>query len=129
MYFQNHFSLPKKAHIALILLIFGFFLIPGFNYACNNGHSQEKAVKEKKENSTCSKECCKNDSKKDKHNCDGKCRHANCTVSFQLNAITTNDFIIEQNNYSFSGKKENSHYKATGLSAGFTSIWLRPKIG
>ncbi|PWB22991.1 hypothetical protein [Flavobacterium sp. HTF] len=120
----------KKVRIALILLTLGFFLIPGFNYACNNGHSKEIAAKETKEKSNCVKECCqKNNSRKDKHNCDGKCRHANCTVSFQFNALTVNDFILEKNHFNFSAKKPNPHYNETGLSDGFSMIWLRPKIG
>jgi hypothetical protein len=105
-------------------------LIPSVNYACNNKHSEEMTVKVTRENSSCEKECCKkNNSKEDKHNCDGKCRHANCTVSFQLNAIPANEFIFERNNFNFATKKQNCHYNQTGLSAGFSSIWLRPKIG
>jgi hypothetical protein len=121
--------LSKKVRIVFILLTLGFFLIPGINYACNNRHSEEMTVKETKENS-CEKECCKkNNSKEEKHNCDEKCHHANCTVSFQLNAIPANEFIFERNNFNFATKKQNCHYNETGLSAGFTSIWLRPKIG
>lgn len=100
---------------------------PGYNHACNTVHKKEMAVKE--ENS-CSKKCCENKtSKKENHDCDGKCRHSGCNIStLQFVILTSNDFDLENNGFNFSLKETISYSNKSDISSGFTSIWLKPKI-
>ncbi|MBF4518918.1 hypothetical protein IRZ71_21385 [Flavobacterium sp. ANB] len=104
-------------------------------YAC--GRASEKTSCEKKEISkketshSCQKDCCtkNHDSKKDQHGCNGKCDHSSCTTTaLQFSLITINEFEFSNNLFNFSLEKSISYYKTASISAGFTSIWLPPKI-
>jgi hypothetical protein len=88
-----------------------------------------KEIASKEENS-CSKKCCeKKTSKKEKHNCDGKCRHSGCTTSaLQFVILTSNDLELQNDVFNFSLKNTISSYSNSTISSGFTSIWLKPKI-
>lgn len=103
------------------------------SYAC--GKSSEKMSCEKKTASknqtasSCEKDCCKKDSKKDQHGCNGKCDHSSCTPTvLQFVLITTNEFNFDNNLFNFSVEKSISYYKTASISDGFTSIWSPPKI-
>lgn len=104
-------------------------------YAC--GKAQEKSSCEKKETSnkktsdSCEKDCCskKQESKKDQHGCNGKCDHASCTTTaLQFSLIAINEFDFNNDLFNFSTEKSISYHKTARISAGFTSIWLLPKI-
>ncbi|MEN2402900.1 hypothetical protein GKZ90_0024145 [Flavobacterium sp. MC2016-06] len=125
----------KKVHILLLVAAIGFFLIPSGAFACGNNHSKtshkEKIASEKQEKGCCTKDCCKktNNSKKEKHECDGKCSHTNCTTSsLQLSIPTSNDFDLQNRIFNFSLEKPITYYNETSISDGFTSIWQPPKI-
>lgn len=113
----------------------GFFLIPNSGFACGNNADKTSTKKEitsdKKEKDCCKKDCCKkdSDSKKEKHDCGGKCNHTNCTTSsFQLNIPASNDFDLQNSAFNYAIEKPISYYNETNVSDGFTSIWLPPKI-
>lgn len=125
----------KKIYILFFLLAIGFFLIPISGFACGNNtmktsHKREITSDEKEKN-CCSKECCKKtkDSKKEKHDCGGKCNHTNCTTSsLQFSIPASNEFDFQNDIFNFSIEKPNSYYNEANISDGFTSIWLPPKI-
>ncbi len=105
------------------------------SYACGKSSEKsscEKKVTSKKETSdSCEKDCCKKnqDSKKDQHGCKGKCDHSSCTTtSLLFSLIAINDFEFDTNLFNFSFEKSVSYHKTDSISAGFTSIWLIPKI-
>lgn len=111
----------------MFLMTLSFLLTPSFNYACNSGHNME--MTSKKENS-CSKKCCENkNTKKEKHNCNGKCTHTGCNTSaLQYIILNSNDFDLPNDVFNFSLKNTFSFYPEVTISSGFTSIWLKPKI-
>lgn len=103
-------------------------------YACGRVNEKmdcEKEVISKKEtDNSCEKDCCK-ENKKDKkgqHGCSGKCDHSGCTTSFLQFSLITNEIDLSNNLFNFSKEKQISYYNTTGISDGFTSIWLPPKI-
>lgn len=106
----------------------------GTSYAC--GKSAEKKSCESKTTSkeikdACQKDCCKKDhsTNKDQHGCNGKCDHSGCTTSSLLySLIAINEFDFDNNLFNFSAEKQISLHKTASISAGFTSIWLLPKI-
>lgn len=106
----------------------------GTSYACEK--SSEKITCESKTTSKeikddCQKDCCKKDHspKKDQHGCNGKCDHSGCTSSnLQYSVIAINEFEFDTNLFNFLSEKQISHHKTASISAGFTSIWLLPKI-
>jgi hypothetical protein len=127
--------LSKKVYILFLLLKIGFFLIPISGIACGNNSGETLHKKEihsdKKEKDCCTKECCKetSDSKKKKHDCEGKCNHTNCTTSsFHFSIPASNTFEFQNNIFNFSIEKPCSYYKEANISDGFTTIWLPPKI-
>jgi len=120
----------------IVLIIFGFFMMPEVTFACNS-HSEKKScdktasAKTEKMN-CCNMDCCKNDSHSKKNNhsgCNGKCGHYNCiTTSTQFGAVFF-EIDFKNNNFDFSEKKQNYFNSNTNLSSGFHSLWLIPKIG
>ncbi|MDR7208753.1 hypothetical protein [Flavobacterium piscis] len=126
--------MKTQVYILFIFLTIGFFLIPSSGFACgNNGgktsHKKE-ITSENKEKDCCKKDCCKkaSDSKKEKHACDGKCNHINCTTSSFQFTILADEFDLQNRVFYFSIEKLISYYSETNISDGFTSIWLKPKI-
>ncbi|QSB28106.1 hypothetical protein [Flavobacterium sp. CLA17] len=127
--------MTKKAFILFLMLTIGFFLIPVSGFACEN-HTGKNAPKREisaneKEKDCCKKDCCSKAAspKKEKHDCDGKCSHTNCTTSsLQFSIPALNDFNLENSLFNFSIEKPVSYYNEASISDGFTSIWLRPKI-
>ncbi len=110
----------------MLFLTLSFFLNPSVNYACNMGHHKEIS----KETDSCSKKCCeKKTSKKEKQDCDGKCRHSSCNTSvLQFVILDSNNFDLQNDVFNFSLKNIISSYNESDISSGFTSIWLKPKI-
>ena len=126
--------MTKKLHIVILILTLGFFLMSGTSYACGKSsekNSCENKATSNKTNNTCQKDCCKKDHSpnKDQHGCNGKCDHSGCTTSsLHHSLIAINEFAFDTNSFNFSVEKQNSLHKTASISAGFTSIWLLPKI-
>ena len=120
----------KNFHILLIVL-FGFFLMPNTTFACGNSSTSscgmEMSSKTKK------KDCCEKDSqsKSSEHNsCNGKCGHALCSSSSVNTAVDSFfQFEIQSSNFNFSTEKQKFNHLISFTSAGYSTIWLIPKIG
>ena len=117
--------------LQLLIIVFGFLLVPMYNYACNSKVEKsccEKQLAAKSEQ----KKCC--DSKKasdqESNSCGGKCGHSNCTSASSVNLSLISYFDIEfkNTNIAFYAKKSNFYYIKTFISSGFTSVWLPPNI-
>ena len=121
----------KKFHIYTIILIVGFLLLPSLSYAC--GTKSEKAC-DKKEIASAhnQKDCCESSQSSDENTgCEGKCCQSKCGCS--LTSTTSSASIFMHFNYqkifNFSTREKVSfHYTTPSLSAGYSSIWLIPKL-
>jgi hypothetical protein len=121
----------KKIHI-LILVVFGFFLMPNTIFACGN-HSEKKICKKEVSSSQKSNDCCcANCNSKDENHkgCTNKCGHSNCNIpSIQVAFFVPYATEMNLNSITFYTKKENFFNLKTTVSSGFQSLWLIPKIG
>jgi hypothetical protein len=74
----------NKFHI-LVILLFGFLLIPSGVFACEY-NSTKHSFKQEISSKVCNEDCCKNDShSKNKNGCGGKCNHSNCGCASSSN--------------------------------------------
>lgn len=120
----------KKFHI-LMLVLFSFFLMPNTSFAC--GESGSSTCSMEISSSTKKKECCSKDShsKNSKHKgCSGKCGQALCSSS-SVNTVLNSSFqfALEDDNLNFSTEKQKFNQLVSFTSAGYSDLWLIPKIG
>lgn len=111
------------------MLTIGFFLAPTYSYACGTKVDKDCCRKEVP-SKTEKKQCCNDKSSKDQDNgCEGKCGHSNCTTSsVTLSVILLNEIQFTNNNFDFSNERNVFYHAESFITAGFTSIWLIPKI-
>ena len=121
----------NKFHI-LVIVLFGFLLIPSNSFACENNsakHSSKKEISSK----TCNDDCCKKDShSKNKNNkgCGGKCNHSKCGCASSCNtSVSINELTFNRNIFNLFSEKQNFYNYETNISSGFNSLWLIPKTG
>lgn len=123
--------MTKKFHIVLVIMMFGFLLMPLSTFACG-GQSEKKSCTEKTSKTPEKMDCCSNEShskNKCDNGCNGKCGHSNCvTTSTQFNAVIF-DIKFKNHNFDFSEIKQNYFKSNTNISSGYSSLWLIPKIG
>lgn len=119
----------KKFHIILIVL-FGFFMMPNTTFACGNSDSGSCTMEMSSKSNK--KDCCEKDShsKSNKHNgCDGKCGKALCSTPSVNTAIASyTQFEIDNAIFNFSTEKQKFYQSVSVTSAGYTDLWLIPKI-
>jgi hypothetical protein len=120
----------KKIHILLIVLL-GVFLMPTSAFACGD-HSNKKSCTKEMSSKPGMKDCCGKDSnsKSKKHEgCKGECGNAMCSVSsLSIGIVSSIPVDIEDNVFNFSRKKQRFYQSVSFTSAGYSSIWLIPKI-
>ena len=122
--------MKKQLHIIIIILTFGFFMLPTSSYACRT-KTEKSCCKKETTSKTKKKDCCNKKQSKDKNNsCGGKCGHTNCTSSASVNfsIISSYEINFKNNNFDFSEEKSKFYHSKTFISSGFYSIWLIPKI-
>ena len=121
----------KKIHMLFIVLL-GVFLMPTSTFACGS-HSEKNSCAKEMSSKTGMKDCCSKDSKSKskKHDgCNGKCGHAMCSVSsLNIGIVSSIPLEMDDNVFNFSTKKQKFHQSVSFTSAGYSSIWLIPKIG
>lgn len=121
----------KKYYIISLILLLGFLFIPSAIYACGTKSAKSCCKKEISVKPTV-KECCKNGESDSKDKCcEGKCgtESCGCVVTNTISA----SFIFIQSKFEIifnflTIEKVNSKYATPSLSAGYSSIWLIPKI-
>lgn len=121
----------NKFHI-LVIVLFGFLLMPSSSFACENNalkHSAKKETSSKMDK----EDCCKNDnhSKTNDHEgCGKNCKHSKCGCATSCNSCTVaiNELKVNSNLFNFSSEKQKFHNYETSISSGFNSLWLIPKI-
>lgn len=115
----------------IVIVLFGFLLIPGSTFACENNSTKHSSVRE-----TSTKmdkdDCCKNENHSKTNNHDGcgeKCSHSKCSCISSCNSsISINELKLNSNIFNFSSERQKFHNYETSISSGFYSLWLIPKI-
>ncbi|WP_414000112.1 hypothetical protein ACMDB5_06030 [Flavobacterium sp. W1B] len=120
--------MSKKFYI-LLLVMFGFVMMPSIAFAC--GTKTEKSCCKKESSSQTKKaDCCKKNKKSNEGShsgCDGACKNISCSPVVHLSLPTL--FYAESNQpFVFSQKKQNYYYSEIFISSDFRAIWLPPKI-
>lgn len=126
----------------LVLITFGFLLIPSISFACDSSCGKEEGTKtevkgccdSKKESQqqTTEKGCCDSDkSAKDDDGCGGKCKHPSCNcIAPVLNILLISFSELNlNNNFDFSNEKKTFTFEESTTSSGFYYIWTPPNIG
>ena len=112
----------------LVLVLFGFLLMPSNTFACGNKSEKQSCKKESTSKSE-KKSCCDNKDKSEK-GCGGKCGHSKCGCPSSI--ITALNFSGEihfkNNSLDFISEKQKFSNSETFISSGFYSLWLIPKI-
>lgn len=114
----------------IVLVIFGFLLMPTVSFACGS-HSEKNSCSKKGSANTEKMDCCKNDNhlkNKKGEGCNGKCGHSNCVTTSTQFSVAFFEIKFNNNNFAFSEKKSNYFNSEANLSSGFSSLWLIPKI-
>lgn len=121
----------SKKFCILLFVVFGFVMMPSIAFAC--GTKMEKACcKKEMASKTEKKDCCGNDShskSKNQNGCNGKCGQALCS-SPSVNIGIASAFQLETHNnvFDFSTEKQKFYQSVSFTAAGYSSIWLIPKI-
>jgi hypothetical protein len=121
-------TIMKRIYL-IVLVIFGFLLMPTVTFACGS-HSEKNSCNKNSAN-TEKMDCCKNDNhSKNKNNegCNGKCGHSNCVTTSTQFSVVFFEIQFNNSNFAFSDKKSNYFNSEDNLSSGFSSLWLIPKI-
>ncbi|PKB18479.1 hypothetical protein [Flavobacterium sp. 5] len=116
----------------LVIVLFGFLLIPSNSFACENNSTKHSSTKETSSNMD-KDDCCKNDNHsktKNHEGCGGKCNHSRCSCATSCNSSTVaiNELKFNSNLFNFSSEKQKFYNYKTTISSGFNSLWLIPKI-
>ncbi|OCB72408.1 hypothetical protein [Flavobacterium glycines] len=118
----------NKFYIILIVLL-GFFLMPGNTYACGSGsgkHSCKMVMSSKSK----MQDCCSKKSKSKNKGCTGKCGQSMCSVSpVNIGITAPMQYEMLKPLFSIIEKKQNFSNAISVVSDGYTSLWLIPKIG
>ena len=121
----------NKFHI-LVIVLFGFLLIPSNSFACENNSTKHSSTKETSSNMD-KDDCCKNDNHsktKNHEGCGGKCNHSKCGCASSCNtSVSINELTFHRNIFNLFSEKQNFYNYETNISSGFNSLWLIPKIG
>lgn len=120
----------NKLHI-LIIVLFGFLLLPNNSFACGNNSKKDSCKKEVSSKNE-KDDCCKNgvhSKAKNNDGCGRKCGHSKCGCPASGNSFTiAYEINIKNNSFDFSSEKQKNYHSETIVSSGFYSIWLIPKI-
>ncbi len=122
--------MSKKFYIMLLVML-GFFMIPGVAFACAT-KTEKACCKKESSSKKDKKDCCKKEKKSNESShdgCKGACKDVTCGSSTIYLGLTS-AFYTELNNqvFSFSTEKQNYYYSEIFISSHFRSIWLPPKI-
>ena len=124
----------KGIHILLIVL-FGFLLLPSTTFACGNscGTNTEKHFSKIESASKSKKaDCCdsnNNSKSKKRDGCSGKCGQSKCGCTITSNCFAAViDLNFKNPNFDFSTQKSKFSNTESFISSGFYSLWLIPKI-
>ena len=122
--------MQKMFRTYFILLTLGLLLLPNAMFACGM-KPEKKCCSKEMSSETTPKKCCKDKSSEKEHKgCEGKCGHSTCTSTSVISVFAVyNDTEFNSNSFDFSTEKQLFYDSKTFISAGFSSLWLIPKIG
>lgn len=115
----------------LLIVLLAVFLMPSGAFACGS-HSEKNSCSKEMSSKTGMKDCCSKDShskSKKQKGCNGKCGHTLCSVSsVNIGIVSSIPVEIKDNIFNFSTKKQKFYQSVSFTSAGYSNIWLIPKI-
>lgn len=113
-----------------VLLFLGIFLISGNAYACGSTYKNDHSTI-KRASAKCEKECCTANHKDKKHDCcHHSCKNSKCICAPPSSVfLVGSETFLQAGNYDFRNKKHQFNYPETSISSGFSSLYLKPKIG
>ncbi len=123
--------MKNNLYIVLLIITFGFFLIPSLALACEMKSGKSCCSKEMSSSNEKMDCCNKANHLKGKHDegCGGKTKHSSCNCSvFHINVILPLENEVEILCFHFLDKKDKFIEKEISISSGYSSIWLIPKI-
>ncbi len=123
--------MQKMFRTYLIMLTLGLFLLPNAMFA-RGTQTEMKCCSKSVSSETTPKKCCKDKSSQKEHKggCEGKCGNSTCTTASVISVIAFLDASTSNtNSFDFSTEKQLFYDSKTFISAGFSSLWLIPKIG
>lgn len=129
--FDSNIKVQMNKFYIIVIVLFGFLLIPGSSFACENNstkHSSAREVSTKMNKD----DCCKNGNHSKTNNpegCEGKYNHSKCSCISSCNtSISINELKFNSTIFNFSSEKQKFYNYETSISSGFYSLWLIPKI-
>lgn len=129
--FVQDLILPMKKFYFLAFLFLGIFLMPNNSFACESkskmDHSTSEMTSTKSE-----KDCCDaiGHNGKKHHCCHNKCKDSKCICApFSNVFLIFNETALQVRNYDFYNENQKFNHPETSISSGFSSLYLKPKIG
>lgn len=121
----------KKNYFTAFLLL-GIFLMPASTFACGNKYKSDHSSVEIASTKT-KKDCCGGvaDHKDKKHPCcpnNGKDSKCICT-SYSCVFLVFNEMDLPAVKFDFYNEKQKISHPEASVSSGFSSLYLKPKIG
>lgn len=106
--------------------------MPNHTFACGSKFKKDHSGTEMA-STTGKKDCCAaSGSHKDKkhHCCHNNCKDSKCICAPSAGIfLVFNETVLKGRNYDFCNEKPKFNYPGTSVSSGFSSLFLKPKIG
>ncbi|CAC9973247.1 hypothetical protein [Flavobacterium panici] len=114
----------------LAFLLLGFFIMPSNTFACvsksKTGHSTTQMS-----STNSKKDCCAaGHMGKKNHCCDNNCKDSKCICAPSAGVfLVFNETSLKTRNYFFGTKNQKFNHPESSISSGYSSLFLKPKIG
>ncbi len=105
-------------------------MMPTNTFAC--GSKSENHSKTEMSSTTNKKDCCDTavGHKDKKHHCTNSCKDSKCICAPSTGVfLVFNEINLQVRNYDFFNKNQKFNHPETSISSGFSSLFLKPKIG
>ncbi|RUT72438.1 hypothetical protein D0817_02195 [Flavobacterium cupreum] len=116
----------------LAVLLLSIFLMPDNTFACGSKSKIAHSATEMS-SATGKKDCCAaaaGHKNKKHHCCHNNCKDAKCIcVPSATVFLVCNATALKAGNYDFCNENQKSNHPENSVSSGFSSLFLKPKIG
>ena len=120
-----------KNFYLLAFLLFGIFLMPDNAFACGSKSKRDHSATEMS-SAKSKKDCCDAAGHKDKkhHCCNHNCKNSKCICTSTSSIfLVCNETGLQAINDDIYDESQKFNYPETSISSGFSSLYLKPKIG
>jgi hypothetical protein len=115
----------------LAFLLLGIFLMSDNTFACGSKPESDHSATEMS-SAKSKKDCCDTTGHKDKkhHCCHHNCKDSKCICAPSSNVFfISNETALQAGNNDFYNENQKFNHPETSISSGFSSLYLKPKIG